>query len=698
MLTLDSKIEQIRKIGPVYQKRLSKLGIKTIRDLFFHFPRRYEDFSRIKPIDKLRLGEKAVIQGKIKQIQNTRTWLKKITITEALIQDDSGTIKAVWFNQPFLTNTLKPNKIVNLAGKITSKDNILLLSNPSYEIASPYKQPTHTGRLIPIYHETAGLSSRYLRFIIKPILNLANQFKDFLPAPIKKQCQLINLNQALKQIHFPDNLTSAQQARQRLAFDELFLIQLTTLLQKQKIQKQKAPAIKFNQKLIKSFVQKLPFKLTDSQRIAAWEILQDLQKEQPMNRLVNGDVGSGKTIIAIMAALQTAQAGYQTAIMAPTEILARQHFKNFQEFTKKQNLKIALITSSDNQISNTPIPKLTKAKERHWLKKQIKQGKADIIIGTHALIQEGLSFKNLSLVIIDEQHRFGVAQRAALQNKIYQIKDGLTTLPHFLSMTATPIPRTLTLTIYGDLDISLIKELPKGRKKIITRIIPPAEREQTYNFIKQQLAQKKQCFVICPLIDPSDKLGFKSVTQEYEILANQVFPEFKIAMLHGKLKPKQKQEVMDNFQKGETDILISTSVVEVGVDAPNANLMMIEGADRFGLAQLHQFRGRIGRGKDQAYCFLLTDSPGQKTNQRLKAIVKAKDGFELAEKDLKLRGPGEFIGSRQSGLPNLTMASLDDLDLIKKARQAAETTLRQNLLNNELQNKLKQFEKLIHLE
>lgn len=698
MLTLDSKIEQIQKIGPVYQKKLSKLGIKTIRDLFFHFPHRYENLSQLKPIKELRLGEKATIQGKIKQIQNTRTWQKKITITEALIQDNSGTIKAIWFNQPFLINALEQGKTINLAGKVATKDKTLLLSNPSYEIIYPYKTTTHTGRLVPIYHETAGLSSRYLRFVIKPILNLTNQFKDFLPESIKKQNQLISLSQAIKQIHFPENLNLANQARQRLAFDELFLIQLTTLGQKQKIQKQKAPIINFDQQLIKPFVQKLPFQLTNSQKIAAWEVFQDLQKQKPMNRLLNGDVGSGKTIVAIMAALQTAKAGYQTAIMAPTEILARQHFENFQKFLKKEKLKITLLTGSNNQISENSIPQPPKTGQRDWIKKQISQGKADIVIGTHALIQENLSFKNLALAIIDEQHRFGVTQRAALQNKIYRIKDKNPMLPHLLSMTATPIPRTLTLTIYGDLDISLIKELPQGRKKIITQIISPSKREETYQFIKEKLKQKNQVFVICPLIDPSDKLGVKSVTQEYEILANQVFKNFKIAILHGKLKPKEKEKIMSDFQKAKTDILISTSVVEVGVDIPHANLMIIEGADRFGLAQLHQFRGRIGRGQKQAYCFLFTESANQKTSQRLKAITQAKDGFELAEKDLKLRGPGEFVGTRQWGLPSLTMASLDDLELIKRARKAAEITLNNNLLNKNLKDRLKQFKKLIHLE
>jgi ATP-dependent DNA helicase RecG len=520
-----------------------------------------------------------------------------------------------------------------------------------------------------------------------------------LPSEVKKQFQLIDLAQAIEQIHFPNNLSLAQKARQRLAFDELFLIQLSTLQQKQKLAQEQAPNIPFNQKLIKSFVKSLPFKLTNDQRLAAWEIFQDLAKNRPMNRLLNGDVGSGKTIVAIMAALETAQAGYQVALMAPTEVLAKQHFQTLKDFLKKSKLKIGLLTSSEVQtFVRSPTPKTHKKITRPQLKKQVAQGKIDILVGTHALIQEKLSFHNLALAIIDEQHRFGVAQRAALQRKIYQIEDGLSTIPHLLSMTATPIPRTLALTIYGDLDISLIKELPKGRQKIITKIIAPAGRQKAYHFIKKQIKQKKQVFVICPLINESEKLEVKSVTQEYEKLSQEIFPQFKIAMLHGKLKSKEKEEIMKNFKQGKIDILVSTSVIEVGIDIPNATVMMIEGADRFGLAQLHQFRGRIGRGTDQSYCFLFTDSTAKKTHQRLKAILAAKDGFELAEKDLKIRGPGDFTGIRQWGLPDLAMASLEDLDLIKKARQAAQMVLKNNLLNPTLEKKLKEFQKIIHLE
>ena len=689
MLTLDTKIEEIKKVGPAYLKKLHKLKIKTIRDLFFHFPHRYDDFSQTTPISQLKEGQKATIEAKIVEIKNTRLYHKRMTLTNALVKDDSGTIKVVWFNQPYLADTLKKGKLVNLSGKLTFSKNTLCLSNPAYELSQG--ETVHTGRLVPIYPITEGLTSRYLRYIIKPLLGLTSQIIDFLPDEIKKKSKLLNLGEAIKEIHFPDNLFLAQKARQRLGFDELFLIQLTTLRQKQNLAHEKAIPISFNQTLVKSFVESFAFKLTDDQRLAAWEIFQDLNRNQPMNRLLNGDVGSGKTIVACMAGLEVAQAGYQVALMAPTEILANQHFRTFKDIFKKQKLKIVLLTRT--------------SKDKAKIKKQITDGKADIVIGTHALIQESISFKNLSLAIIDEQHRFGVAQRAAFQKKIYSIKDGLPTTPHLLSMTATPIPRTLALTIYGDLDISLIKELPRGRKKIITKIVTPIGRQESYDFIRKQIENKKQAFVICPLIDESENLSsrgglteLKSVTQEYEKLSREIFPQFKIAMLHGKLKPKEKEEIMDKFKKRKIDILVSTSVIEVGVDIPKATVMIIEGADRFGLSQLHQFRGRIGRSIHQSYCYLFTDSDAKKTYQRLKAIITAKDGFELAEQDLKIRGAGDFIGTRQWGLPDLAMASLDDLNLIKKSRQAAQEVLDKNLTNLELENKLKNFQQNIHLE
>ncbi|OGZ37339.1 MAG: ATP-dependent DNA helicase RecG [Candidatus Portnoybacteria bacterium RIFCSPLOWO2_12_FULL_39_9] len=705
-MSLNSPIEHLKKVGPSYLKILHKVGIKTVKDLLFYFPHRYDDFSQIVPISQLRVGQTATISGKISDIKNIRTWKKRMYVTEALIEDKSGSIKAVWFNQPYLIQTLQKGRLINLSGKATFAGQSLCLSNPAYETlktmrgspswrgAAPH---THTGRLVPIYHETYGLSSRYLRYLIKPLLPLTAQILDFLPVQIKQKFGLIDLNQAIRQIHFPDNLESARKARSRLSFDELFLTQLTILKQRQDLSKEKAPAIAFHQKLIQLFVKRLPFKLTDDQRLAAWQIFQDLAKPKPMNRLLNGDVGSGKTIVATMAALETAKAGYQAAFMAPTEVLAKQHFETLKNLLKNYNLKIALLTSSESR-RNGGSPREMGAAPVSTLKKQIADGEIDIIIGTHALIQEGLTFNKLGLAIVDEQHRFGVVQRAALQKKIYQMEDGLTTIPHLLSMTATPIPRTLALTIYGDLDISLLKEMPKGRQKIITKVAAPALRKKTYDFIRTQVKKGRQGFVICPLIEESEKLEVKSVTEEYKKLSSKIFPDLKIAMLHGQMKSKEKEEIMKKFKEKKSNILVSTSVVEVGVDVPNATIMIIEGAERFGLAQLHQFRGRVGRSEQQSYCFLFTDSTAKKTHQRLKALLKSENGFELAEKDLKIRGPGDLIGSRQWGLPDLAMASLNDLELIQKARQAAKEILGKNLLFPALQEKLKAFQTKVHFE
>jgi len=717
-MNILSPIQSIPRLAPAYQKRLLKLGIKNLRDLFYHFPFRYDDFSNIKPISELKINEVVTIQGKISEIKNTRTWRKRMFVTEAFIQDQTGVIKAIWFNQPFLINTLAQGQTVSLSGKINF-DKTLYLSSPAYERLAKEDQLRHTGRLVPVYPETQRITSRWLRYIIKLYLpKLLSQIKDHLPLEIKKSQSLLDLPRAIEQIHFPETIKHAQAARARLAFDELFFIQLSVLQQKMKWQKNNAPRIAFNQGLIKKFVDSLPFKLTDAQRKAAWEILQDLNKLKPMNRLLEGDVGSGKTVVAAIAILQTAKAGWQAALMAPTEILAQQHFREITKILANLDLTIGLLTSNEAEIFSANDIKILKKDE---LLKNISTGKIQVIVGTHALIQETVNFKNLALVVVDEQHRFGVAQRAALQKNIKKIKDGLfQTIPHLLSMTATPIPRTLALTIYGDLDISLLNEMPKGRQEIITKIVAPSQRQQAYEFIRQQTKQGRQVFVICPRIEANDKSrtennsvsqfmisdkrnwdDVKAVKEEYEKLHKIIFPDLRISMLHGKLKSKEKEKIMLDLKNGKTDILVSTSVVEVGVDVPNATVMMIEGADRFGLAQLHQFRGRVGRGTHQSYCFLFTESSAKNTNARLKAIVTCKNGFELAEKDLQIRGPGEFYGTQQWGLPDLSMASLADMTLVKNVREEAQKLIAKD---PELKNypllaeKLKQFQTSVHLE
>jgi ATP-dependent DNA helicase RecG len=683
-MDLTTPIEEIPRVGPQYQKRLKKLGIKTVRDLLFHFPHRYEDFSNLVPISEAKLGETVSIQGKILEIENTRTWKKRMILTQALVQDNSGAIKVVWFNQPYLINVLKPGDDVCLAGKVTLGKEGIYLSSPAYEKISNQQltinnqQLTHTGRLVPVYPETEGLSSRWLRLIIKPLLfKFKNKIPEFLPEEIKKEKKLLSLERALWQIHFPDSRTLAKAAKRRFSFEDLFLLHLFILRERIKLAKEKSPAIPLNLELIKEFVKSLPFQLTESQKKSAWQILKDLESDQPMNRLLEGDVGSGKTVVAAMAALSVAKAGYQVAFMAPTEILAKQHFKTFNGLLKNFGIKIGLLTGDE----------------------KIKGG--DILIGTHALIQDQIKFKNLALVIVDEQHRFGVEQRA----KLCEQKDYI---PHLLSMTATPIPRTLALTIYGDLDLSLITELPKGRKKIITKVIPPEKRRAAYDFIRKQVKLGRQVFVICPRIEPSEiktkNLSWaevKAVKDEYQKLSKEVFPDLKIGMLHGRMKTEEKEEIMKKFKQGKTDVLVSTSVVEVGIDIPNATVMMIEGAERFGLAQLHQFRGRVGRSKYQSYCFLFTESPAKKTAQRLKALLDCENGFALSEKDLEIRGPGDFTGQRQWGIPDLAMDSLKDIFLVQETRQTAKEILEEDSELKKyplLRERLKEFGERIHLE
>ena len=700
-MNLLTPIEKIPRIGPQYQKKLSRLGIKTVDDLLFHFPHRYEDFSDLTPISKVKVGETVCIQGKILEIKNIRTWHKKMTLTNAIIEDDSGAIKVVWFNQPYLTNSLKQGSLVCLAGKVAIGKKSYAgtyLSSPAYEKISDLERKNliHTGGLIPVYPETEGLSSRWLRYILRPLLaNFKNKIKDPLPDMIKNENKLLPLNKALWQIHFPDSMKLAEKSRERFSFQELFLMQLNILREKMKLKMEKAADIPFDLEAVKSFVDSLPFELTTAQRKSTWQILKDLEKSRPMNRLLEGDVGSGKTVVATIAALNVTKSGFQVAFMVPTEILAKQHFKNLKNNLKKFKLKIGLLTGQECEVSEKRLPK------KKFLEKT-KKGSLNIIIGTHALIQEGVKFKKLALVILDEQHRFGVEQRAHLcQNAT----PGKRLIPHLLSMTATPIPRTLALTIYGDLDLSLLDEMPKGRKKIITKLIPPKKRKEVYKFIKDEIKKGKQAFVICPRIEATETNEVwseaKAVKEEYEKLSKKIFTDLKIDMLHGKMKVKEKDEAMKNFKNGKTNILVSTSVVEVGIDIPNATLMIIEGAEMFGLSQLHQFRGRIGRSEDQSFCFLFTGSPAIKTTRRLQAVLKSEDGFELAEKDLEIRGPGDVSGSRQWGIPDLAMASLTDVALVEKTRMWAKEILQKDpqlKKHQPLADKIKEFGKKIHLE
>ncbi len=697
-MNLDTLVNKIPRIGIEYQKKLKRLGIKTVRDLLWHFPYRYQDFSNLTPISDVKIGETVCIQGEIVEIKIRQTWKRRMFLTTALVKDKTGSIKVIWFNQPYLINTLQAKDGVYLAGKTSKGPKGMYLSSPSYEKISSRKSDksklVHTGRIVPVYPETEGLSSRWLRFILKPLLTkFQDEIQDYLPEKIRKKHGLLDIKKALWQIHFPDSMELAQQARQRFSFEELFILSLMILREKMKLMTEKSISIPIHIEVIKEFVDSLPFKLTNAQKKCSWRILKDLEKTRPMNRLLEGDVGSGKTVVAVMAALNVARAGFQIGFMAPTEILANQHFQEISKLLNGFDLSIGLLTGKKSKLKNRKMA-------RNKLLEKIKQGKVDILIGTHALIQESVKFGKLALVVLDEQHRFGVEQRAKLTLKSELI-------PHLLSMTATPIPRTLALTVYGDLDLSLIDEMPKGRKKVMTKIVAPKQRKETYQFIREQVKNKRQIFVICPRIESSNNgtinswTDTKTIKQEYKKLSEEIFPKFKIDMLHGRMKTSEKEKIMKKFKKGKTDILVSTSVVEVGIDVPNATVMMIEGAEKFGLAQLHQFRGRVGRGDYQSYCFLLTSSSSPKTNKRLRALKSCENGFELAEKDLEIRGPGELLGSRQWGIPDLSMASLKDVFLVEKTRNTAKELLNKDPQLKKhplLQKRLKLFRQRIHLE
>ncbi|MFH1890235.1 MAG: ATP-dependent DNA helicase RecG [Candidatus Kuenenbacteria bacterium] len=717
MVNLNSGVENISPIAKKITLKLKKLGINTAEDLLYYFPFRWEDWTKIKLIKDILPNTSVTIKGQIELIQNKRSQWKKSLITEAIITDGTDRIKAIWFHQPYLIRNLHPGDHLYLSGKVDQKEDSLQFIHPSYEKITKYKTTTtHTARIVPIYPLTKNITARQLRFLISKVIHLANKIPEWLPENLIEENKLNKLPWTLKQIHFPDSQNSLNQARDRLKFNELFLLQLRTHIAKQELKKSKADIIKFSEKETKKFVNSLPFKLTSAQKIAAWEIIKNMGKNMPMNRLLEGDVGSGKTIVACLSILNTALSRCQTAYMAPTEILAAQHFNTISKLFKGWDITIGLLTRTAKKLINCKENKILDLKSDIY--KSISSGKINLTIGTHALIQDKVTFNNLGFVIIDEQHRFGVNQRKKLKQKNQQFnnesnrtnnktsaqetKSAQPLIPHFLSMTATPIPRSLALTVYGDLDLSIIDQMPKGRKQIITEVVPPEKRPQKYQFILDQIKKGRQVFIICPLIDPSDKLGAKAVKDEYKKINEKIFPDLKIGLMHGRLKSKEKETVMSDFLDKKIQILVSTPVIEVGIDVPNATIMMIESAERFGLAQLHQFRGRVGRGEYQSYCFLLTESDTQETIQRMHALIKCNNGFELAEKDLQFRGPGEVYGIQQSGYGDqLKIAKLTDYLIIKKTKSAVEKILLQdpNLKKNSpISKKLEEFEQNVHLE
>jgi ATP-dependent DNA helicase RecG len=672
---LDSPITVIKGISTNVEKKFAKLNVRTVRDLLYFFPRRYVDYSQKKPISELIEGEEQTTIGTIWQARVAT--LGNRQGTEAIVGDETGNIRAVWFNQPYLAKSFRTNARIVLSGTVGLFKGHKVFESPEWELLGD-KGLIHTGRLVPVYPLTQGLYPRQVRKWTKETVDgYVWQLSDFLPSEIKTRCRLLDLPTAIAQIHYPDDQTIAARARGRLSFDELLLLQLGVLAKKRDWQEsQPGNVFHIDQEVINGFLQCLPFTLTRAQERVLREILEDLKKPKAMSRLLQGEVGSGKTVIATLALLIAAANDYQGALMAPTEVLAEQHYTNICNYLSQVGSQKSSSQPGEGTIRRYTtflsrpltvallIGSLSNA-DKESLHNKIKQCKVDIIIGTHALIQKEVEFKKLGLAVIDEQHRFGVLQRSALRQKGFN--------PHVLVMTATPIPRTMALTLYGDLDLSVIDELPPGRQVVKTKCLEPQDREKAYTFLYRQVSNGRQAFIICPLIEESEVLEAKAATTEYERLSREVFPDLRLGLLHGQMPGPEKEEVMRHFRSGELDILVSTSVVEVGIDVPRASVMMVEGAERFGLSQLHQFRGRVGRDKEQGYCLLIPEKLSPEARERLLLMERVHNGFTLAEKDLELRGPGEFFGTHQSGLPDLKLAKLTDLRSLELARREAMT-------------------------
>lgn len=703
MITLKTPLAEFPTVKKPILKKLHNLGLFKARDLLFYFPFRFDDFSQTVPIASIQPETRVTVRGQLQLIANRRSFYNRKFFTEAVLADNTGQLKVVWFNQPYLAKTLKPGDKLALAGKVKLDRFGLQMVNPVLEKEQTGKDLLHTGRLVPIYPITTGLTQKHLRFLINKALPLSEKIREWLPAELVKKYNFLKIQRALVEIHFPAQAKYFEEAKNRFKFEELFLLQLKNQALREQLKQSSAPALEFKETAIKVFVEQLPWPLTADQRRSAWEILQDIGRHYPMNRLLDGDVGSGKTVVAALAMYNTALNGFQSAIMAPTEILAMQHFHTLSKLFKNTKIIVGLLTSNTVKISNIKYSILdidNPKKNKTIITKLINEGSIDVIIGTHALIQKKIKFRKLGLAIVDEQHRFGVEQRKKLKYKAENT-------PHFLSMTATPIPRSFALTLYGDLDLSIIKELPKGRQPILTKVVDEINRNKAYQFIRTQIKAGRQAFVVCPLIERNEEEGVfalddrKAVKDEYKKLSEQIFPDLKIALLHGKMQSEEKETVMRDFLTKKFDLLVSTSVVEVGVDVPNATIMMIEGAERFGLAQLHQFRGRVGRGEHRSYCLLFYGIWNQKTSERLNYFANTADGFILAEKDLELRGHGDLYGTLQHGLPELKIADLKDLDLIKKSREAAKDLLAEDPALKKhpaIRLRLTDWEREVHLE
>ncbi|MFH1560298.1 MAG: ATP-dependent DNA helicase RecG [Chloroflexota bacterium] len=676
--SLASPVTVLPRVTPNLAGRLKRLGVNTVRDLLYLFPRRHNDFGKLCKVVDLEVDAEQTVMVNVWEAREVLLGGRH-KATEAVVGDDTGNVRVVWFNQPYLARRFKPGTRLVLSGKVSIFKDARVLESPEYEALQDGEELIHTGRLVPVYPLTEGLTPRTVRRLVKETLDTwSSHIQDPLTETMRQRAGLLELPQAISQAHYPQDEESKAAARRRLAFDELFMMQLYVFSRRREWREARGAApLPRNQEMLDAFFSRLPFALTGAQEKALGEILGDMEKERPMSRLLQGDVGSGKTAVAFAALLSTLANGYQGAFMAPTEILAQQHFNSISLLLEG----LPRPESHDNwfsfQLNTFPRPFSVgiligshSSKQKREIQEMMSQGTLDMVVGTHALVQQSVELPRLALAVVDEQHRFGVMQRASLRQK------GET--PHLLVMSATPIPRSLALTLYGDLDISVLDELPPGRQTIRTRKVAPERRRGAQEFLRREVKQGHQVFVICPLIEESEVLQARAATTEFNHLSTEVFPDLSLGLLHGRMPFKEKEEVMARFQRGDLDILVSTPVVEVGIDNPNATVILIEGADRFGLAQLHQFRGRVGRGKHLSYCLLMSDFPSAVARERLEVLERVSDGFAVAEEDLRFRGPGDYFGTRQSGLPDLRMARLSDQDILALARQEASTLLKED--------------------
>ncbi|MDM7999767.1 MAG: ATP-dependent DNA helicase RecG [Dehalococcoidia bacterium] len=668
-VTLDSPITAVKGIGPGMAPKYAKLGVRTIRDMLYFFPRRHIDYGNQRRVAELEVGSEQTLVATVWEARQVN--LGGRMGAEATVGDQTGTIRAVWFNQPYLAQRFRTGARLALYGKVNVYKGNKVFESPEWELLETEDLP-RSDMLVPVYPLTEGLYPRSVRRLAKAVVTMwAPRLGDHLPPEVRDRCALMPLPEAIRQAHFPESRENLGEARRRLAFDELFLIQMGVASRKLEWQEALAcAAFRIDHELLRRIGEGMPFRFTAAQKRALKEILSDVSQTRPMSRLLQGDVGSGKTAVATVALMMAAANGCQGALMAPTEILAEQHFNTIASILSRMAPPEQESSSLLRFPSLLPHPFVMalltgslKARDKGKIQKLAGEGAVHLIIGTHALIQKGVEFQKLGLVVVDEQHRFGVLQRSALRQKGSN--------PHLLVMTATPIPRTLALTLYGDLDVSVIDEMPPGRVDIETRWLGPAQRQAAYDFVRRKVREGRQAFIICPLVEESESIEAKAAVAEYKRLSEQVFPDLRLGLLHGRMSATDKESVMRSFKDRELDILVSTPVVEVGIDVPNAAVMLIEGADRFGLSQLHQFRGRVGRGEHRSYCLLLAESPSFEGRERLRIIENTRDGFLLAEEDLRLRGPGEFFGTQQSGLPDLRMARLSDVALMEMARSEA---------------------------